>query len=509
MKKTLAIILAMLMCLSILVSCGNNTEPTDTTTAATQGTQASATEATTTAPATESPYDENGFLKDDLSADLNFGGQTISILYWDDVARPEFDVKEQTGDLIGDAIYNRNAAVEERLGLELNWIGTPGSYSVQADYIAKATADVQSGGEIDVFAAYSMAAVTMTLQGLYRDLLPAEHLNFEQPWWPATLLENSSLNGKLYFCSGDISTNVLNQMAITLFNKEMAKEMNLPDLYDLVDKGQWTIDKMAELASAAYTDVNGNTAKDVNDRYGIALRKNIMFDAFFIGADLHALEKDANGTMIISDEFSSEKTHDLLNKLITIFHNSNYTAFPATVEGWDNKPFANGQVLFIMDLANVTTSTELADTSVTYGVLPIPKYDEAQEHYLSSLEYGYTMYGASIVVSDEERNAIGALIECMASESYRQVIPAVFETTMKLKYSSGENDSRMYDIIRSGISFDLGRLFAEPLDKITYYAFREAANNANTNWASVTKAKTKVMQKQLDILVTKLAALSE
>ena len=128
---------------------------------------------------------------------------------------------------------------------------------------------------------------------------------------------------------------------------------------------------------------------------------------------------------------------------------------------------------------------------------------------MTSLEYGYTMYGASIVVNDEDRNAIGALIECMASESYRQVIPAVFETTMKLKYSSGEDDARMYDIIRSGISFDLGRLFAEPLEKLTYYAFREAANNANTNGASVTKAKSRIMQKGLDSLTAKLASLSE
>ena len=354
-----------------------------------------------------------------------------------------------------------------------------------------------------------MSAVTMTLQGLFRDLLPAEHLNVEQPWWPATLMENTSINGKLYFCSGDISTNVLNQMAITLFNKELATELKLPNLYEIVDNGQWTIDKMAELASTAYNDVNGNTTRDLSDRYGIALRKNIMFDAFYVGSNLHSIEKDANGTMIISEEFASEKTHDLLNKLITIFHNSDYTAFPATVEGWTNAPFASGQVLFIMDLANVTTSTELADTSVTYGVLPVPKYDEAQERHMTSLEYGYTMYGASIVVNDEDRNAIGAMIECMASESYRQVIPAVFETTMKLKYSSGEDDARMYDIIRSGISFDLGRLFAEPLEKLTYYAFREATNNANTNWASVTKAKSRIMQKGLDSLTAKLAALSE
>ena len=509
MKKTLAIILAMLMCLSVMVSCGGKTDPADTTTAATQGTQASATEATTTAPATESPYDANGFLKDDLDPSLNYNGQEITILYWDDVARPEFEVKELTGDLISDAIYARNAAVEERLGLELNWVGTPGSYSVQENYINTAENDVKSGGEFDVFAAYSMSAVTMTLRGLYRDLLPTEHLNFDQPWWPATLIENTSINGKLYFCSGDISTNVLNQMAITLFNKEMATELNIPNLYQIVDEGKWTIDKMAELASTAYSDLNGDTKADLSDRFGIGLRKNIMFDAFFIGSNLHSIEKDANGVMIISDEFSSEKTHDLLNKVITIFHNSNYTAFPATVEGWDNKPFANGQVLFMMDLANVTSSTELADTSVTYGVLPVPKYDEAQEIHMTSLEYGYTMYGASIVVDDATRNTISALLECMASESYRQVIPAMFETTMKLKYSSGEDDARMYDIIRGGISFDLGRLFAEPLEKLTYYAFREAANNANTNWASVTKAKTRVMQKQLDALVEKLANLAE
>ena len=509
MKKTLAIILAMLMCLSILVSCGNNTEPTDTTTAATQGTQASATEATTTAPATESPYDENGFLKDDLPADLNFGGQKITILYWDDVARPEFDVPELTGDLIGDAIFTRNAAVEERLGIDLNWVGTPGSYSVQENYINTAENDVKSGGEFDVFAAYSLSAVTMTLRGLYRDLLPAQNLNFEQPWWPGKLLDDTTINGKLYFCSGDISTNVLQQMYLVLFNKSMAEELKLPNLYEIADQGKWTVDKMAELASNVYSDLNGNAAADLSDRFGIGLRKNTMFDGFFLGADLRSIEKDANGTMIIADEFTSEKTVDLLTKLVALFHESNYTAFPQTVEGWTNAIFANGQVLFMVDLGNVTSSTEVAGTSVNYGVLPVPKYDEQQERYITGLQSGYTMYSASIAVDDATRDAIGAMIECMASESYRQVIPAVYETTMKLKYSSGENDARMYDLIRAGITFDLGNIFAEPLDSITYFAFREAANNANTNWASIIKAKSRILQKGLDSLTAKLAALSE
>ena len=104
---------------------------------------------------------------------------------------------------------------------------------------------------------------------------------------------------------------------------------------------------------------------------------------------------------------------------------------------------------------------------------------------------------------------IGAMLECMASEAYRQVTPAVFETAMKLKYSSGDNDAMMYDLIRNGISFDTGRIFCEPLDKLTFSAFREACNLATPHWASIMKAKGKILQKRLDTLIETLDSLPE
>jgi ABC-type glycerol-3-phosphate transport system substrate-binding protein len=323
------------------------------------------------------------------------------------------------------------------------------------------------------------------------------------------MIESVSIGDGYYFLSGDMSTNVLYMMHCMFINKDMFSQFQIDLPYKTVRDGKWTIDKMSELASNAYSDLNGNSVADINDSFGIGLRKNTMFDGFFLGADLRSIEKDANGTMIIADEFTSERTVDLLTKLVAIFHESNYTAFPQTVEGWTNAIFANGQVLFMVDLGNVTSSTEVAGTSVNYGVLPVPKYDEQQERYITGLQSGYTMYSASITVDDATRDTIGAMIECMASESYRQVIPAVYETTMKLKYSSGENDARMYDLIRAGITFDLGNIFAEPLEKITYYAFRKAANDGATNWVSLAKAQSKVMQNRLDALVETLANLPE
>ena len=497
MKKLLAAILAALTVLTCLTACGKPAEPAETTLSTTTGT-ASDTQTTTTAVTTDSIYD------DDLPDDLNFGEQELSILYWNDVARPEFEVEDQTGDLISDAIFLRNAAVEERLGLKLDWHGIPGSYWVQQDFVTHAANDIRSGGEYDLIASYSMSAVTMTLQGLFRNLMAADHLNLEQPWWPQSLAENSTINDRLYFCSGDISTNLLHQMFIMLYNKQLAEEYKLPDLYEIVKKGEWTIDKMAELASTAYSDLNGDTTPDVSDQFGLALGSNIHFDAFFTASGLRTVTKDANDTPIMAEEFASDKTHDLLTKIVDIFHNNDYAAFAATVSGWSNKPFAEGRVLFIVDRNYVTSSGTFADTTVTYGVLPVPKYDEAQENYYTCMAFPFSIYSVSIALSDEKANMAGAVLECMGSESYRQVTPAVFETAMKLKYSAGEDDSRMYDLVRDSIQFDLGRIFTTPLRNISYSPFRSACNGGQTNWASIIKAEAKVMQKALDGIVTSL-----
>ena len=507
MKQFLAGMLACLSVISCLASCGKAAEPAETTAPNEPGMTSEAQ--TTAVSETESPYDDKGFLKDSIPDTLNYNGEELSILYWNDVARTEFEVTEQTGDLIGDAIFLRNAAVEDRLNMELKWTGIPGSYWVQEEFVTQVTNDVHSGGDFDMIASYSMASVTMTLRGLFRNLMDAQHLDLDKPWWPQSLAENSTINGRLYFCSGDISTNLLHQMFIMLYNKELAEEYKIPDMYEIVTKGEWTIDKMTELAENVYSDLNGNSIVDAADQFGISVRQHLVFDSFFVSSNLHSIEKDANGTLIMSEELISEKTHDLLGKVISIFHESNYAAYPTVIEGWSNEGFADGRALFIIDLANVTSSDVFADTTVTYGVLPTPKYDTEQKDHITCLEFGFTMYSVPITVSDQKRDMIGAMLECMASEAYRGVTPAVFETAMKLKYSSDDHDAAMYDVIRDGISFDIGRIFCEPLDKLTYSAFREASNLATPNWASIMKAKGKILQKKLDTLVATLETLPE
>ena len=79
MKKLTAALLMAAMLITSLAACGKGNEAPGTTTADAQATGEPTAEATTAAPEADSPYDENGYIKDELPDDLNLGGATINI----------------------------------------------------------------------------------------------------------------------------------------------------------------------------------------------------------------------------------------------------------------------------------------------------------------------------------------------------------------------------------------------------------------------------------------------
>ena len=93
------------------------------------------------------------------------------------------------------------------------------------------------------------------------------------------------------------------------------------------------------------------------------------------------------------------------------------------------------------------------------------------------------------VVSDDyagekDPDRASAVLEALASESYRIVTPALFETAMKVKYSEDERDAQMYDILKSTVVLYFDRVFNDSLGSKTYSMFRSSIMNNNTNWAS-------------------------
>lgn len=483
MKRTIALILCLLMLLAVVVGCADNGEnPVDGTTAPPASTTPSSD---TDTPDTSS---SDQFVSDDIDPNTNLGGRTVTFLYWEDAENVEFFAEDQTGEGVNDAIYYRNLTIEDRLKVNLNFIPSKGKYEYQDEFVSRVNADITANAcEYDIVAAYSMVIATLAYKGMTHDLTQYETLNFDKPWWPDNLLNESIIDGKLFFASGDISTNALYMMYCCFFNNDMLETYNLESPYDLVAKNEWTLDKMIEMSQNIYED-DGNGVADAADTFAFSYSSEVHVDPFYYGAGLKTMDKDADGLVTVSADLTSEKAGNLVNKVKSYLREGNYAIDVKEV-------FTEGRALFRYDRVQIA-SKELKDVEF-FGIVPVPKYDASQENYSTILGFPYTLYGISKGSRNEEDAAI--TLECMASEGYRQVTPVVFEDGMKAKYAHDSTVAQMYDILRDTLSFDIGRLFTMSFQKITFQKFREALRDGAQDWSTIMKTQTKM----LDRLVTK------
>ena len=496
-QKIISCILVIVMLLMLVVSCSEPVDQNDGQGDVTTPV-AGATETTPVVDGgeTEVPSDDNGngYIKDDIPADIELEDKTVTFLYWEDASNIEFFAEDQNGEGVNDALYFRNITVEDRLGVELIFVPSVGKYEVQDEFLSKVTNDITSGlCEFDVLASYSMTIASASYKGYAQDMRQFDILDFDKPWWPDNLLAESTIYDKLYFASGDISTNLLYMMYCCFFNKNILEDNGLESPYDLVDKNQWTLDKMIAMSENIYQDNNGNNTQDDEDTYAFNVHSSVYLDPFYFGAGLKTMDKNSDGVPVVSADFSSEKAADLVAKVRSYLLDGNNAYIS------NHKVFMNGRALFSYNNVQLA-SKGLQDVEFNFGIVPVPKYDSAQENFYTVLSFPYTLYCISSGSQHSESAAV--VLECMASEGYRQVTPVLFEVSMKYKYASDDKTSQMYDILRESTSFDIGRLFAMDFNKITFQHFRKSVDGTGST-EYLTAVKTQI--KMLERLVTKFA----
>ena len=486
MPVGLTVFALLLASLIILASCSD-----------VQGNTAETTEAATAAVAAEettaSIYDEDGYIRDKLPEKLDLGGIEVHTLYDNLVQMPDFFVECENGEAVNDAIFKRNTRTEERLGVKLEFTGVKGT-DKQDIYLEAAMADY-SGGE-NKFAVYGAASRTIpyvSVKGILKDLLDSEYFSAEMPWWPSSLTDQLIINGKLLMCSGDISTMTLWQMSGLYYNKEIwengAKGYSLEDV---VESGDWTVDKMMEITSDFYID-DGDGVVNALDQFGFTCY-DASFDAFLNSAGIVSIDKNGEGKLALTDEFSGEKTENLVNKLGEFCKDKG--TFHSDTQKTARGQFYSGKSLFILDGVYVV-SNKISGTSIefNYGLVPTPKYDKDQERYITGMRYSYMMYAVN--AGSSISNEAVAVLEAQGSYGYRLVVPQIFEVTMKLRYSQDNQGARMFDILREGVCFDIGRIYNYSMNNF-YPNFRKYCFNATPGWTRFIKSLSGSLPGQLE-----------
>jgi hypothetical protein len=235
-----------------------------------------------------------------------------------------------------------------------------------------------------------------------------------------------------------------------MFNKDLAKDKGLEDLYALVNAGKWTFDAFAESARKVSEDLNGDDTMDSRDRYGLVLWDDTILP-MLAASDVRILTlKDGVPELTLNNEV----TVDIIEKYVGLASESCSINFQHMAGGvsWQDM-FTKGQALFLLEYFKALPY--FRDTKLEYGLLPFPKYNEEQTDYLSGISVWHTsFYALPEFASDAEYS--GAVTESLAAHSETLVTPAYYEKTLVGRYVTDEDSGAMLDIIFDNRVFDLG-----------------------------------------------------
>ncbi len=383
--------------------------------------------------------------------EMDYDGTTFTILTEAEQWQKYYISEETNGDVINDAVYDRNSTIEERFNLKLyydvfNGYGAgmePVKTALQGSVLGgSADYDLMVGGVAYVFPRIA--------DSLFVDMKTLDYIDFSKPWWHQYNNKTLEVCNKQYLASGSFGMLSLGWAVVTFFNKNVQAEHNLEDIYALVNDGKWTFDKYAEMAYTVTYDMNGDGLYDKNDRIGVTTTDD-YFAEMSISFGYHHISKDEDGKPVVNGV--TERILDINDKLYALTQSDSY------IWNQDEKDstqysgmislFVNDQSIFMTHRLN-HVENELMRDMENYGIVPNPKYDESQEDYITPSLHEVSAIPA--VVKDFDMSAI--LVEALNAETYRSVIPAYYEIALQRKLTRDEESAKMLDIITSHLDCD-------------------------------------------------------
>lgn len=378
--------------------------------------------------------------QDSLPKDMDYHGAVIRGLNADGYNPAD----EMPQEVVSRATYDANVNVSERMNVSFQEFEHTG-------YGYDEVRTMINGGldECDVIFGTGVYFVPFSLEGLVIDMAKTEEislLDLDAPWWAKEFNDSLNVGDFIYALKGQFDSSMeygpcvifVNNVLYELIEGEGAK------IYPDVKEGTWTIDRMMELTRKAYKD-DGDGVESEGDRFGAQLGTGgVGIQALAYGAGAYFTKRDENNMPYsdVSNERNiliNEKLYDLIN-----------------VEGTVPKDmlidFAGGNLLFFEECADLCN--RFRDFKDDWTMVPLPKMNEDQEKYVSTLHWSTFVMEIPVTTSPDKYEVVFTFAELASAEHNRIVRPAILDEAMKNKYSRDEETKEMVDLIAASASTD-------------------------------------------------------
>jgi len=435
-------------------------------------------------------------------SEQDYGGADFHIVNYDSVTESQWlgipdDIfsEAETGDVLSDSIYRRNRTVEEKLNINITV--TKMVSKLICDNVRKS---VMSGAaDYDAVFNILLRLPDFINAGTVTDLYTLDGLDLSYSWWDQKSIDSLTVSGRLFTVVSDITyIDKLSCIAV-FFNKDLAEQNGITDIYGMVERDEWTFDTMMELSQDVSRDVNGDGVFDMKDSYGLSSQNDFLYFMLH-SAGVRICENTEDGLRFGLGEERGinvlQKTFDLMNDKQRFF---NRQVFSLTVTDSINMMIENRTMFLARPLQTVMS---LRDMKADFGIIPFPKYEEYQTSYHTAINpWTATALVIPRVIEDPELTV--NVLQLMACESYYEVIDPFYNLVLDTKLVRDEKASQMLDIIFDSTLYDMGMIcnfadiFGSLITAIGGYA------------VSLVESNTSMVEKEIEMFVEGIAEYKE
>ena len=329
------------------------------------------------------------------------------------------------------------------------------------------------------------------------DMNELDALDFSQFYWNGDTIEELSINDHVYVAVGDICQSEIHMIYT---NKDLMATANIKMPYDQVRNGEWTFDALTAMTANLYVD-DGDGQQNNKDIYGFAGSWADWGAVLPQAADTFVASKKSDGGFDLT--LYSDRTAEFYEKVFAWTQDESVRIwFYGAPEG-DSVDFTSNQVY----LHGSTLGTKYLSVDFKLGILPMPKYDVAQENY------SHVNWGDEILVPTtvKNRDMVGQVLELMSFYSGTMVREKYYDEVLQLRVSEAPDDRDMVELIYNTIVYDPGMVYAHAGGSETgsiyplIYTFYFCIQDKKPNITSYYQSYAKPAQKQIDTLIKKVS----
>ncbi len=389
-----------------------------------------------------------------------------------------FDVDEpEEGELMQNAANKRNNAIEADLKCtitcyeEWNWDGTMQGYN----YVS---AKLFSGDDtVNLYFVESPTNMALfVIDEVMYDVSTLPYITWDADYFNKQMNETYMLGNKQYIFASDI-TYPCQSSTVFLVNKEELTNHNYSEnyVYDMVDNGTWVFDKVFEMVEGTYVDLDRDQSYSIDDYYGFAGNPySITYE--FPGAGLKGTYLTDSG---FAFDFGTDRAIRVMDKICDFLGKPDVWCKEWNVQ---DRMFFAGNAIFSSWASEIRI---LKILDFEYGMVPFPKFDDAQDRY-----YSYTSSGPMFVPYNiTDPDFTGALIEAMSVGSHEELVPAFYDKFIEQRVLRDEKSREYWAKMLTEWSFpEFTREFS-PNEYVSYYApaftiIQNVSGGGTNNYAS-------------------------